>query len=95
MSDRTIALIHVAVQNTEGMGGNREHTRVFKVETPRTPGEPEQPDAIALWEHTTGGYGYLEDLGTDDPDEALDRAENRVEDYVPDDNIVGTEVIER
>lgn len=91
----TIAVIHVDTLTESAMNDNRELTRLFKVETPAGPDADANHDEAALWVYNNSGYGYLESLGTADPDDAIAEAKERVRDYALNEEITDLTVTSR
>lgn len=91
----TIAVIQVESLAESTMGDDRTITRMYKVEIPSDPESDVDHEQAALWQYNNGGYGYLESLGTDDPDAAVEEAESRVRDYALDETITDISVTRR
>lgn len=89
----TIAIIHAVTKQEPRMRGDGEFTKLYKIEIPQT--EDDEPaDQAALFEYQTS-YVYLESLDTNDPDEAIAAAKERIPDYVLDSDLVDIQVSRR
>jgi hypothetical protein len=77
------------------MSSNQELTQLYKVGVLPEDENEDREEVAALFEYTSGGYAFLESLGTDEPDLAIEEARERVPAYILNDEITDISVTRR
>lgn len=87
---KTHAIIKVETESDSSITGERTFTELFKIETPSSHPDTTDSDEYCLWKYNSSGYSYLEQLGTDDEEKAVEEAEKRIPDYILDSEMLST-----